>query len=144
MKKALFSVALAFMAIFTVGSTIAQNGPKIQFNKDVHDYGDLKYGADGTVKFEFANTGKSPLIISNASASCGCTVPEWPKEPILPGKSSSITVKYDTKRPGVINKSVTITSNAENDPTKILQIKGSVGAKPEAVSPVNTAGAPAN
>jgi len=144
MKKALFSIALAFIALFTVGTSIAQNGAKIEFKKDTHDYGDLRYGADGTVKFEFKNTGKSPLIISNASASCGCTIPEWPKEPILPNASSSITVKYDTKRPGIINKSITITSNAENEPTKVLQIKGSVGAKPEVASPVNTAGAPAN
>ncbi|HLU87796.1 MAG TPA: DUF1573 domain-containing protein [Taishania sp.] len=147
MKKLLFSMALAVVAAFTTGSVVAQEvagGAKIEFKKDTHDYGDIKYGADGTCTFEFKNTGNAPLIISDAKGSCGCTVPEWPKEPINPGKTGTITVKYDTKRPGAINKSVTITSNASNEPTKILRIKGNVGAKPESATPVNTSGAPAN
>lgn len=140
-------MALAVVAAFTTGSVVAQEvagGAKIEFKKDTHDYGDIKYGADGTCTFEFKNTGNAPLIISDAKGSCGCTVPEWPKEPINPGKTGTITVKYDTKRPGAINKSVTITSNASNEPTKILRIKGNVGAKPESATPVNTSGAPAN
>lgn len=140
-------MALAVVAAFTTGSVVAQEvagGAKIEFKKDTHDYGDIKYGADGTCIFEFKNTGNAPLIISDAKGSCGCTVPEWPKEPINPGKTGTITVKYDTKRPGAINKSVTITSNASNEPTKILRIKGNVGAKPESATPVNTSGAPAN
>lgn len=141
MKKVIFTMAFAAVALFTTSNVSAQ---EIKFKKDVHDYGDIKYGADGSCTFEFKNDGKAPLIISNASASCGCTVPEWPKEPILPGASSSITVKYDTKRPGAISKSITIVSNAVTEPTKILQIKGNVGPKPEAVSPVNVSGAPAN
>lgn len=147
MKKVLFSMAMTFMAAFAVNTTIAQEvtgGAKIEFKKDTHDYGDIKYGADGACTFEFKNTGNAPLIISNAQGSCGCTVPEWPKEPINPGQSGKITVKYDTKRPGAINKSVTITSNAGNEPTKVLRIKGNVGAKPESATPVNTSGAPAN
>lgn len=147
MKKVLFSMAMTFMAVFAVNTTIAQevtSGAKVEFKKDTHDYGDIKYGADGTCTFEFKNTGNAPLIISNAQGSCGCTVPEWPKEPINPGQSGKITVKYDTKRPGAINKSVTITSNAGNEPTKVLRIKGNVGAKPESATPVNTSGAPAN
>ncbi len=148
MKKVLFSMAMTFMAAFAVNTTFAQevggDGPKIEFKKDTHDYGDVKYGGDGTCSFEFKNTGNAPLIISNAKGSCGCTVPEWTKEPINPGKTGAITVKYDTKRPGAINKSVTITSNAVNEPTKVLRIKGNVGAKPEGAAPVNTSGAPAN
>lgn len=147
MKKVLFSMAMTFMAVFAVNTTIAQevtSGAKIEFKKDTHDYGDIKYGADGACTFEFKNTGNAPLIISNAQGSCGCTVPEWPKEPINPGQTGKITVKYDTKRPGAINKSVTITSNAGNEPTKVLRIKGNVGAKPESATPVNTSGAPAN
>jgi hypothetical protein len=147
MKKVLFSMAMIFMAAFAVNTAIAQevtSGAKIEFKKDTHDYGDIKYGADGACTFEFKNTGNAPLIISNAQGSCGCTVPEWPKEPINPGQTGKITVKYDTKRPGAINKSVTITSNAGNEPTKVLRIKGNVGAKPESATPVNTSGAPAN
>ncbi|MBC9813111.1 DUF1573 domain-containing protein [Crocinitomicaceae bacterium CZZ-1] len=148
MKKVLFSMVMTFMAAFAVNTVVAQevgaDGPKIEFKKDTHDYGDIKYAADGTCTFEFKNTGNAPLIISNAKGSCGCTVPEWTKEPINPGKTGVITVKYDTKRPGAINKSVTITSNAVNEPNKVLRIKGNVGAKPESATPVNTSGAPAN
>lgn len=148
MKKVLFSMVMTFMAAFAVNTVVAQevgaDGPKVEFKKDTHDYGDIKYAADGTCTFEFKNTGNAPLIISNAKGSCGCTVPEWTKEPINPGKTGVITVKYDTKRPGAINKSVTITSNAVNEPNKVLRIKGNVGAKPESATPVNTSGAPAN
>ena len=148
MKKVLFSMVMALATVFVSGNLVAQevgaNGPKVEFKKDTHDYGDVKYGADGTCTFEFKNTGNAPLIISNAAGSCGCTVPDWPKEPINPGKTGVITVKYDTKRPGAINKSVTITSNATNESTKVLRIKGNVGAKPESAVPVNGAGAPAN
>jgi hypothetical protein len=84
------------------------------------------------------------LIISNAKGSCGCTVPEWPKEPIAPGAKGTIRVKYDTNRPGPINKSVTITSNALNEPNKVIRIKGEVGPAPESGMPVNNAGAPTN
>ena len=84
------------------------------------------------------------MIISNAKGSCGCTVPEWPKEPIAPGAKGTIRVKYDTNRPGPINKSVTITSNALNEPNKVIRIKGEVGTAPESGTPVNNAGAPTN
>lgn len=147
MKKVLFSLTVMFVAVFALNKAVAQevsNGAKIEFAKEVHDYGNVKYGGDGTCSFDFKNTGNAPLIISNAKGSCGCTVPEWPKEPIAPGASASIKVKYDTKRPGAINKSVTITSNAVNEPTKIVRIKGTVGPKPETGAPVNNTGAPAN
>lgn len=141
MKKLLFATLMSAVTLFSSNSASAQevgaNGPAIEFKKDTHDYGDVKYGADGTCKFEFKNTGNAPLVISSAKGSCGCTVPEWPQEPILPGKTGVITVKYDTKRSGVINKSVTITSNATNDPTKIIRIKGNVGAKPEGTTSAN-------
>jgi len=118
-------------------------GAKIEFVKEVHDYGKLKYAGDPFCTFDFKNTGNEPLIISNAKGSCGCTVPTWPKEPIAPGATGTIKVKYDTKRPGPINKSVTITSNAINTPTKVLRIKGEVGQAPKSGAPVNTSGAPA-
>ena len=135
---------VASVALNTVAAQEVTSGAKIEFSKEVHDYGNIKYGADGGCSFDFKNTGTAPLIISNAKGSCGCTVPDWPREPINPGKSGSIAVKYDTKRPGPINKSVTITSNASNEPTKIVRIKGTVGEKPETGAPVNNSGAPAN
>ncbi len=119
---------------------IAQDGPRIEFKKDVHDYGEVKYDGNGYTTFEFTNTGNAPLIISEAKKSCGCTVPEWPKEPIAPGASSTIKVRYDMKRPGVINKTITIMSNAVNEPTKALRIKGRVLPKPVSEAPVNKAG----
>lgn len=137
-----------FVAAVATNSVLAQevsqDGAKIKFDKEVHDYGTIKNGADGTCTFDFTNTGNQPLIISNAKGSCGCTVPSWPKEPVTPGQTATITVKYDTKRTGAINKSVTITSNAVNEPTKVIRIKGNVLPKPTGSAPVNNSGAPAN
>ena len=139
MKKLLFSLLVVFAAGMAVAQTV-ENGAKIEFEKEVHDYGTIENGANGDCTFEFKNTGNAPLIISNAKGSCGCTVPSWPKEPIAPGKTGTITVKYDTKRAGAINKSVTITSNAVNEPTKVIRIKGNVKPAPVSGAPVNTGG----
>ena len=100
----------------------------ILFVKTVYDYGTIVQGADGNSEFKFTNKGKSPLILSNAKASCGCTVPEWPKDPIAPGKSGIIKVVYNTANIGAFNKSITVSSNALNS-TVILQIKGNVTPK---------------
>ena len=146
MKKVMVKwmlLAVSFLLLNTVNAQI-ENGAKIDFTKETHDYGTIKYGADGACTFEFKNTGNAPLIISNAKGSCGCTVPDWPKEPIAPGAKASIKVKYDTKRPGPINKSVTISSNAVNEPSKIILIKGNILPAPEGASPVNKSGAPSN
>ena len=86
-------------------------------------------GDNGECEFVFKNTGKAPLQITNARASCGCTVPSWPREPIAPGKKSVIKVKYDTNRLGTINKSITVTSNAVNN-SVVLHIKGHISEKP--------------
>jgi len=117
------------------------NAPVMTFETETVDYGTIEQGADGVREFKFTNTGKEPLIISNSRGSCGCTVPTWPNAPIKPGESSVIKVKYDTKRLGAINKSVTITSNA-SEPTKVIRIKGQVVAPK--TSPVKEvpAGAP--
>ena len=106
------------------------NAPEITFEKEMHDYGTIKQGADGNCEFKFKNTGKEPLIISNAKGSCGCTVPTYPKEPILKGQTGVIKVHYDTKRVGAFTKTVTLNSNAKTD-TKILTIKGVVEASEE-------------
>ncbi|MBK6446886.1 MAG: DUF1573 domain-containing protein [Bacteroidetes bacterium] len=103
------------------------NAAEITFENETHDYGTIKQGADGTCEFKFKNTGKEPLIISNAKGSCGCTVPTWPKEPIMKGQTGSIKVHYDTKRVGAFTKTVTLNSNAKSD-TKVLTIKGVVEA----------------
>lgn len=106
------------------------NAAEIVFENDVHDYGTIKQGANGSYEFKFKNNGKEPLIISNAQGSCGCTVPSWPKEPILPGQGNVIKVTYDTKRVGPFTKTVTLTSNAKT-PSKVITIKGVVQELPQ-------------
>lgn len=148
MKKLLFTLSILFATAIGANNLFAQaaveTGAKIEFEKETHDYGTIDRYADGKCEFVFKNTGNEPLVISNAKGSCGCTVPSWPREPIAPGETGSITVKYDTKRVGVIGKSVTLQSNAINAPTKTIRIKGNVVAKPSGGAPVNNSGAPAN
>ncbi len=117
---------LALIATALSAALFAQSGPLIQLDKLVHDYGTIPQGANGDCAFTVTNTGDAPLIITNCKGSCGCTVPKCDTEPILPGHKSTITVRYDTKRTGVINKSVTITSNAANEPEMLVRIKGMV------------------
>jgi cyclophilin family peptidyl-prolyl cis-trans isomerase len=119
-------IALFFVIIGLNGYAQIEKGSKIQFNKETHDYGIIKYNADPYCVFEFKNTGNEALLITEARGSCGCTVPEWPKEPIAPGATGMLKVTYDTKRVGSFQKSVTITSNAVNDPVKVVNIKGEV------------------
>lgn len=128
-------IAFTLMALFSVGAfaqsekTETTNGPAITFDKMVHDYGDVKKGGDGTCTFTFTNTGTEPLILSNVRSSCGCTVPKWTGEPVMPGKTGEIDVRYNTNNVGSINKSVTVTSNAVNSPSTILRITGKVLAE---------------
>ncbi len=107
------------------------NAPEMTFENELHDYGTIKQGADGGCEFKFKNTGKEPLVISNAKGSCGCTVPTWPKEPIMKGQTGVIKVHYDTKRVGAFTKTVTIESNSKTNP-RVLTIKGTVEASPDA------------
>lgn len=137
MKKVLFILGVIMATAAGVNAQGVEAGPVIEFDKDVHDYGNIEQHGNGVCEFTVTNTGTEPLIISQAKGSCGCTVPSYEKEPIMPGQSSTIKVKYDTKRVGPINKSVTITSNAVNAPTKVLRIKGTVAASESgATSPV--------
>jgi hypothetical protein len=114
----------------TVAEQQAVNGPVMKFETETIDYGNVPYGSDGTREFVFTNTGTEPLIISAARGSCGCTVPTFPKEPIMPGETAKIKVKYDTMREGGFTKYVSITSN-EGEQEKKLTIKGNVLSKPK-------------
>ncbi len=105
------------------------NAPVFEFVTDVIDYGKIAFKSDGVRVFKFKNVGKSPLVINNIKSSCGCTVPKKPTEPILPGDSGEIEVKYATNRPGGFSKMITVFSNA-SEPSKVLRIKGIV-VKPE-------------
>lgn len=139
MKKVLLTISVLVVSIFILNAQqkkeINVNGPKIKFDKTVHNYGTIYRGGDGTCYFEFENTGNEPLILSKPRSSCGCTVPTWPKKPILPGKKEKIKVTYNTKKVGIINKTVTIYSNAPNS-SVILRIKGKVTSKPKQKLPL--------
>ena len=102
----------------------------IEFESKVVDYGIIEHNADGHRKFTFTNTGTEALVIKNAKASCGCTVPDYPKGEIQPGESGEIKVKYATNRVGKFTKTITLTTNASKKPT-ILTIKGEVTAPPK-------------
>jgi hypothetical protein len=102
------------------------NVPILKFKTEKHDFGTVPEGPAAVYDFEFTNEGKEPLILSKVQASCGCTTPTWPQEPILPGASAKITASFDTKgRPGTFDKTITVISNAKN-PTSILSIYGTV------------------
>lgn len=116
---------ILLVAVIALVSLAAQAQAKIEFKSETIDYGQIEKGSDGLRVFEFTNTGDQPLIISDVKSSCGCTVPEKPKDPVAPGKTGEIKVKYDTKRVGPIRKTVTVYSNADK-PIKALKIKGQV------------------
>lgn len=123
MKKLLLSLTLLLSVFVVVNAQEA--GPVITWETTTIDYGTIKQGDNGAREFVLTNTGNAPLIISNATGSCGCTVPVWPKEPILPGQKATIKVSYDTNRTGSFTKTVQVVSNAPNN-TDVLQIKGNV------------------
>jgi len=124
-----FGLCIAVNAQDSIKVNINPNAPEITFEKDIYDFGNIKNEGNGTYEFKFKNTGKEPLIISDAKGSCGCTVPSWPKELIKPGASGIIKVTYDTKRTGGFIKTVTITSNAKTQ-QKVITIKGNVEPPP--------------
>jgi hypothetical protein len=100
--------------------------PQMKFETVDLDYGTIKKSSEPFREFIFKNTGKSPLIISNAVGSCGCTIPTFPKEPIMPGKKAAVKVRYDTERVGAFTKNVTLTTNAPGQESFKLTIHGNV------------------
>ena len=142
MKKVIYllGIMLLMAGAAKAQDTKAEIGPEIKFEKVVHDYGDVPFNGNGKCEFRFTNTGNEPLLIQKPKSSCGCTIPSWPQEPILPGESDIIKVTYRTNRPGIINKTVTVTSNAVNNPTVVLRIKGRVLDQPTEAIPEKTNG----
>ncbi|MGD2035359.1 MAG: DUF1573 domain-containing protein [Bacteroidales bacterium] len=108
-------------------------GPAMEFTGTESEFRVIEQGGNGIFEFDLTNTGTEPLILSNVRSSCGCTVPEWPKEPINPGESAVIKAKYDTRRIGQFSKSISVYSNASETPV-ILRIKGKVEPKAEAAA----------
>ncbi|MEO8588769.1 MAG: DUF1573 domain-containing protein [Flavobacteriales bacterium] len=140
MKKRILSLLLGALAI---GARAQSNGPSspkgpvITFQSQEHDYGTIPFGANGDCEFTYTNTGNDFLIITSCKSSCGCVVPRYDKNPLAPGKSAVMQVRYDTRRPGPFTKSVTVESNATNTPIVVLRIKGQVLPAPAEVVPTN-------
>lgn len=134
-----FSMSLA-VAVAPLSTAMAQTpakknvafGPDITFTEKSHDFGNINQGDVVEYTFKFKNTGNQPLVISNVTTTCGCTVPEWPKEPIAPGKSSNITAKFNSAgKMGQQNKVITVESNAVSGTTTVALISN-VQEKPAA------------
>jgi hypothetical protein len=108
------------------GKTDPDQLPKIEFENDIHDFGKIIQGEKVTYSFKFRNTGKSLLLISDVSTSCGCTVTEYPKEPIKPGEAGKINVSFDSEgKRGPQNKTATVSTNTQPN-TTVLRIQAMV------------------
>lgn len=130
----MFRNGILFMAfIFITGLTgvHAQEFEKkgqaeIEFNKQVHNFGEVPQGEPASYEFEVKNTGDGPLLIKDVNPSCGCTTPSWPKKPIQPGETAKIEAQYDAKSMGSFNKSIHVKTNVPFSGKKTLRIKGTV------------------
>ncbi len=135
MKKAVFLVLLAFAGMQMQAQKPAKStGAVIRFDRTDYDFGKIFYRSDGTHHFKFVNAGKEPLLLSTPRSSCGCTVPSWPKAPILPGDSGTINITYNTHIIGRFNKTVTVYSNAGKP--VVLHIHGEVVPRPKPLLPL--------
>ena len=130
MKKLLFlALALSFTGIMLSAQTATPaSRDSIIFDKLSHDYGTVMVNSDGNCVFTFTNKGSEPLVLSNVSASCGCTVPDWTREPVAPGQTGTIKVTYNTAIIGAFHKTVTVNSNAVNNPV-VLVIQGVISSE---------------
>lgn len=127
----LFTISLSAQV---VTEEIDPNGSIMTFETETIDYGSIEKNSDGMRVFKFTNTGKAPLKIESVKSSCGCTIPSYPKEEIMPGESNEIKVKYNTSKPGRFSKSVSIFTNG-TPKRAILRIKGNV-INPNAPTPI--------
>jgi len=107
--------------------------PVMQFEETEHDFGTIGQGKKVQHTFSFTNTGQAPLVIESATATCGCTVPEWPKEPVMPGKTGAIKVEFDpTGKSGQTSKQITITANTEPQINQLTIRTNITGGVPQA------------
>ncbi len=106
--------------------TTATSMADLKFEEETFDFGKIKWNVPATHIFKFTNTGSEPLIISNVKAGCGCTTPDWTKQPIPPGKTGFVSARFNAAASGQFSKTVTVTSNATSGNTKMLIIKGTV------------------
>ncbi len=114
-------------------TSIGPTGAAIKFETIEHDFGTIPYKGDGAFEFVFKSEGEEPLVLKNVRSSCGCTVPEWPKEPVMKGDKSKIRVVYNTRISGSFSKTISVFSNASEEPI-ILVIKGKVESEQPTMS----------
>jgi hypothetical protein len=129
----ILSVALLATAISCSQSNDNKNkeaAAEIKFAESEHDFGNIEQGSKAEFAFTFTNIGKDTLVINNVHTSCGCTVPDWTREPVMKKKSGVVTVSYNTHALGNFNKTITVYSNASNSQVTLI-IKGTVVPKPE-------------
>jgi hypothetical protein len=119
MKKSGITTFFVLLSLL-LGSCSHEQGKRakgdavITFTETKHEFGEIPFRGNGDCEFTFRNNGKTPLVLTHVKSTCGCTVPEWPSEPIQAGQEGSIHVTYDTKRVGVFTKSIYVYSNASN------------------------------
>lgn len=111
-----------FFFLFVLIS-IMVSAQEFEFKKEIINFGKIKKGDNGKRIFEFTNIGKAPLIIKDIKTSCDCAIPKKPEKPIMPNEKATITVEYDTSKPGGFSKEIIIFSNAKNK-VKRIKIKG--------------------
>jgi Protein of unknown function (DUF1573) len=129
MKKIFSTLAFVIVGFLSIQAQARTAGPIMTFEVTTVDYGTIDKGADPVRHFKFTNTGNEPLIIKSAKGSCGCTVPTYPQEPIMPGESANVNIRYDTNRLGQFTKTVSLITNETPD-THTLTIKGEVKSPP--------------
>ncbi|AQX08266.1 MULTISPECIES: DUF1573 domain-containing protein [Elizabethkingia] len=115
-----------FLGLFLTGAFAAVSAQSIAFDKTTLEYGDIAQNSNGERFFTITNTGDKPLILTNVKASCGCTTPQWSKDPILPGKSAKLKVGYDTKFTGTFKKLIEVYSNDPESQRSVIWIAGNV------------------
>ena len=125
MKKAIVIATIILIAVFRLSAQEATS-PKIAFEETVFNFDTIVQNGNGEHVFHFTNTGDAPLLITSAFSSCGCVVPEWPKEPIAPQSSGSVKVKYNTSKLGSFTKVIIVKTNDEETPKTVLRINGVV------------------
>ena len=122
---------LALLAITAVQAQENKGPQKLKFTDTNFDFGSKPQGKPVNTEFEFTNAGTDPLVLETVTASCGCTTPEWTKEPVMPGKKGVIKVQYNMAREGSFNKTITVTT--KDAETQLLTITGNAVAQKQGV-----------
>lgn len=126
MKRNYFQILFVILAVLVSGSVRAQfQSATFKWDKTSHDFGDIQFKNAVSYEFEFTNSGQAPLVISDVEGSCGCTVTDYSKEPVLPGKKGKVKATFDAATIGKFHKSIKVTANVEGGP-EYLYIQGTV------------------